>query len=230
MKLKILSWNIWCYGNLSQVAQSLKASNADIICLQEVLPKENKVNIINYLSELGYDHFYADSMKIEVNGEMIFMENATFSKYKILENKTHILSETKHRIAIESKVQINGAMLHIFNTHLTHEHLKESKERDLQMDSLIKLLPKERVLVMGDFNSLPNSKTVQKINKVLKNTDPSFTPTWMVYPNGCNVCEPKGINYRLDYIFASEDIAVLSSKVENFRPSDHLPVSAVIEV
>ena len=136
MKLKILSWNIWCYGNLNQVAQSLKVSNPDIICLQEVLPKE-KNNIINYLSDLGYFYYYADSMKIDVNGKMIFMGNATFSKYKILENKTHILSETKHRIAIESKVQINGAMLHIFNTHLTHEHLKESKERDLQMRKAI---------------------------------------------------------------------------------------------
>jgi len=229
MKLKILSWNIWCYGNLDQVADFLKTSDADIICLQEVLPKED-LNIINFLNKLGYGYSYDNSIKIEKDGKMVNMGNATFTKHKMIANKTHVLSKKESRIALESTIEVNGVLLNVFNAHLTHAHLKESEERDRQMDILIKLLPKDKTLVMGDFNSLPESSTVQKINKILINTDPSLSPTWSNYPKGCPGCFPQSLQYRLDYIFVSKDITFSSPTAYPSKASDHLPVSVVIEV
>lgn len=230
MKIKILSWNIWCYSDLKKVANFLQSSNADIICLQEVLPKDKNLNIIKFLSKLGYSHYYDNSIKIEKDGKMVNMGNATFTKYKMFVNKTHILSKKESRIALESTIEIKGNVLHIFNVHLTHAHLKHSLERDKQMDRLIKQLPKEKTLVMGDFNCLPDSTTIQKINTVLINTDSGLSPTWSVYKEGCEVCKLEGIINKLDYIFASEDLNILESKVENSKASDHLPVSVIVEV
>lgn len=230
MILKILSWNIWIDGNFDQISHFLKKSNADIIALQEVLPSENKINVIDFLKSLRYEHFYSDSMQIKKNGNMVYMGNATFSKYKIVKNVTHLLSKDKGRIALQTDININDKLIHVFNIHLTHAHLEESEIRDLQMEKLLTLLPSDRTLVMGDFNSLPQSRTIKLISKVLKNTDSIYAPTWSNYPKGCEVCLPDGIKYKLDYIFTSKDIVVKSFEVGNSKASDHLPISAVLEV
>ena len=68
------------------------------------------------------------------------------------------------------------------------------------------------------------------MRNVLQDAEPGgATPTWSVYP-GCTVCQEEGIQYKLDYIFTSKDIKVKSFKVGQSTGSDHLPVSAVIEV
>ena len=89
--------------------------------------------------------------------------------------------------------------------------------------------PRKTVL-MGDFNALPQSNVIRIISKVLKNTDPNSLPTWSVYPEGCGKCSPKGIIYKLDNIFTSQDIKGSAFKVEKSQASDHLPISAVVEL
>ena len=83
---------------------------------------------------------------------------------------------------------------------------------------------------MGDFNALPESNAIKKINTVLENTDAELLPTWSAYPKGCETCLPQGIQYKLDNIFVSKDIKTQSYRVENSQASDHLPISAVIEL
>ena len=230
MKLKIVSWNIWCYGYFKKIADFLKKADADIICLQEVIESAKEENISTFLANLGYKHIYADSMQITKDGKNVFMGNATYSKYPILSSKVHVLSKEDKRIALEANIQIGESILHIFNTHLTHEHLMPSSKRATQVDNLIKVLPKEKVLVMGDFNTTQVSREIKKLSKILNNSDKTFAPTWSVYPQGCEGCKPQKVEHRLDYIFASHDIKVKSAKVDYNEGSDHLPVSIDVEL
>lgn len=231
MQLKILSWNIWCDGHFDEIAQFLKSFDADIIGLQEVLPHSKQIPVIDLLVSLGYGHIYVPVLTAHLlNGGSEEMGNAIFSRYPIINSKTHILSEEKKRIAIQADIKLSGNILHVFSTHLVHTHQEPSEIQELQVDNLIKILPEDKTIVMGDFNATYDSNAVKKMTEVLKDTDSSKSPTWSVYPEGCMVCKPKKIDTRLDYIFTSRDIKTTSPKVENSRGSDHLPISVLVEI
>ena len=103
--------------------------------------------------------------------------------------------------------------------------------QNLQAENLIKLASKEKTIIMGDFNALPESTVIQKMNQTLQDSEiDSITPTWSVYKEGCTVCLVGDIKHKLDYIFTSKDIKASSFKVHESKSSDHLPISAVIKL
>ena len=229
MRLQVLSWNIWINCYFDQVAKFLKASKADIIGLQEVLPDDPKRDIVGFLDKLGYQHVFAPFG--HTWGEKVFKDApAIFSKYKIGKTETYILSKKNSRIAVRADILVGDETLHVFSTHLIHTHQQPSKIQNEQVSNLIKNLPKIRTIVMGDFNATPQSWGIKQMQKVLVNSDPSLAPTWSMYPEGCLVCNPQEANIRLDYIFTSKDLKTSSFKVENSKGSDHLPISVIVEV
>lgn len=231
MSLKILSWNIWFYGDLEKVDKFLENFNADILGLQEVMMVDKKVQISKRLTEkLGYKYVYTPAFQYPINGIPTDIGNAIFSKYPIISNQIHNLSENENRVAVQVDVNVGDKILHVFNTHLFHTHQQPSQLQDLQAANLIKVLTPRKTVLMGDFNALPESNAIKIISKVLKNTDTNSLPTWSVYPEGCEKCLPKEIMYKLDNIFTSQDIKSSSFKVEKSQASDHLPISVVIEV
>jgi endonuclease/exonuclease/phosphatase family metal-dependent hydrolase len=229
MKLKILSWNIWINGYFDQIVDFLKNANADIIGLQEVKDDDPKRDVIGYLQKIGYQHFFAPVEK-SWGGKVYRDGPAIFSKYPIINRETFILSSNDKRVAAKVDIQIKDKILHVISTHLVHTHQKESGEQAQQSANLIKILPKGKVIVMGDFNATPDSLTIKSMKKVLVDSDPSSTPTWSVYPEGCPICNPQKIDIRLDYIFTSKDASVKSFEVGNSKGSDHLPIIATVEI
>lgn len=229
MQLKILSWNIWIDGNFGQIADFLKEANADIIGLQEVKDDDPARNVIGYLKGAGYQHVSAPVRKTW--GGKVWNDGcAIFSKFPILTSTIHPLSKENTRIALQADIRVNNDTLHVFSTHLVHTHQKQSDVQDEQVEKLISLLPKERVMVMGDFNATPESTVVRRMREVLKDTDPSSAPTWSVHPKGCHTCNPQKIDTRLDYIFASKDLKIHSPAVGSSKASDHLPISVILEI
>ncbi|KKW45887.1 MAG: hypothetical protein UY98_C0035G0005 [Candidatus Kaiserbacteria bacterium GW2011_GWA2_58_9] len=226
MELKVLSWNIWLDGDIDAVVGCINDADADIIGLQEVIP-ERPANVLKSLEKMGYMNVFSKVMESRNAG--LDMGNAIFTKHKILEHKTHVLSDTERRLAEQAVINIGGKIFDVFNTHLLHTHQKYSPIQNMQIEKLISLLPRERTIAMGDFNATPDSDTIQKMSKVLVNTDPSNAPTWSVYPEGCKTCNPQSIDTRLDYIFVSKDLQAHSPVVMQSKASDHLPISAVIE-
>ncbi len=134
-------------------------------------------------------------------------------------------------MAIKADVEIGGHTIHVFSIHLKHTHQKPLALQDLQAENLIKTASEEKTIIMGDFNALPESSVIQKMSKVFKNAETNpFTPTWSLYKEGCTVCLVESLKYTLDYIFTSRDLKTSSFKVENSKASDHLPISAIIEI
>ncbi|MFA6437065.1 MAG: endonuclease/exonuclease/phosphatase family protein [Candidatus Paceibacterota bacterium] len=229
MQIKILSWNIWIEGKFNQVKDFLKTCNADIIGLQEVQADIPERNIIDYLESLGYQHVFAP-IKKTWGGKIWNDGPAVFSKYKIINAETYILSEVDGRAAARADIQIKNKVLHVFSTHLIHTHQQESEEQNEQVKNLIKVLPQDNLVVIGDFNAAPDSTAIKSMQNVLIDTDPLSLPTWSVYPEGCLRCNPQTIDIRLDYIFTSKDVKTNSFKVEDSKSSDHLPISINIEI
>jgi len=229
MKLKVLSWNIWIDGYFDQVANFLRKSQADIIGLQEVVDDDPKRDIIKILDKEGYESYFG-SAEHSWDGKVYRDGPAIFSKHKITKTETHVLSKEDKRVAVQADIVVGEKTLHVFSTHLIHTHQKRGEEQDIQVSNLIKKLPTEHTILMGDFNATPESSVIRSVNKVLIDTDSDSLPTWSTYPEGCLVCNPQVVDTRLDYIFTSKDLKTNSYKVENSKASDHLPILALIEI
>lgn len=233
MQLEVFSWNIWYNGNLEAVNDYLNKSKSDIIGLQEVMRTDKKIELSKKLTdELGYQIAYAPAFQIHKKGKTVDVGNAVLTKHTILKSQIHILSDVDSRVALQTDIQIKNTnkIIHVFNTHFLHTHQQPSAIQDLQAMNLAKILPHESTILTGDFNALPDSNAVKIISEVLQNTDANMLPTWSVYPEGCHVCLPQKIDIKLDNIFVSRDIKIKSFQVEDSKASDHLPISAIIEV
>lgn len=230
MKLKILCWNVWVEGYFDQIADFLKRSNADIIGLQEVQADDPKREVIKYLTTLGYEHVFVPVQKTW-GGKTWNDGPAIFSKFPIVKSETYLLSKTKGRAAIRADIQVNDLVLHVFNTHLMHNHQQEQSDEQVEQGiNLIHKLTGERTILMGDLNAMPESRVIQNIKKVLVDSDPASTPTWSVYPEGCTICKPQHLDIRLDYIFTTKDLKTSEFKVGDSKASDHLPISVTVQV
>lgn len=227
--MKVLLWNIWIDGYFDKITDYIKNANADIIGLQEVLENDPKRNIIGFLEKLDYQHVYAPVKKIWGN-EVWSDGPAIFSKHEIINSQTYSLSKTDTRAAVRADIKIEDKIIHVFSTHLIHTHQMESEIQQEQVKTLLGVLTPEKTILMGDFNAIPESETIKLIKNVMEDTDSSSRSTWSVYPEGCITCKPEGINIRLDYIFISRDLLVKSFEVGKSDASDHLPITAVIEL
>lgn len=232
MKVKIVSWNIWVDGLFDKWKDFLQSIDADIIGLQEVKDDDLSRDIIGLLTKLGYNYVFARTEQIW-DGKLYRHGPALFSKFPVTySEKIQLEKGDNERAAIYGQIKINDSLLNVFSAHLIHTHQQPSKQQENQVTKLIAKLPKEKVIVMGDFNATPKSRTVQLMKKVLIDTNPSDLPTWSVYPAGCSnaQCNPQKIDTKLDYIFVSGDIKINSFEVGKSEGSDHLPILTVIEV
>jgi endonuclease/exonuclease/phosphatase family metal-dependent hydrolase len=229
MQLKILSWNIWIEGYFEHIKSFLHDANADIIGLQEVKDDDPQHEVIGYLAELGYRYAFSPAEKTW--GGKVYRDGcAVFSKHDIVSAKTHVLSTENSRIAQQADIQIGESILHVFSTHLVHTHQQPSNVQEQQVATLIKTVPPTHTVVMGDFNATPDSVAIQKMRAVLRDNNSETKPTWSMYPEGCNTCNPKSVSITLDYIFTTKDISTKFFVVGASKGSDHLPISVLIEV
>ena len=229
MQLKIVSWNIFGGIKLPEIIQCLSEANPDIIGLQEVLQDEGgeNNNAKAIADVLGYTYTYETttllipsiSHLLEKHGIEKNMEwgNAILSRYPISHRNSHVLSRERKRTALEATVEINGKSLHIFSTHLAYALIQPSEIQITQAQNLLKVLPKENGLVMGNFNVTPDSKIIDDIGSVMVNTEGDQT-------------KYTADGKKMDYIFSTRDIKILSSGTIDSQASDHLPIYTIIEI
>jgi len=176
-------------------------------------------------------------------------------KFKMLSSGTFWLSQTPsvagsrgwdaacNRIVtwVHLKDYKTGKVFFVFCTHF--DHLGEIARRNsakLLLHAVDSLSGNNPAIILGDFNSKPGSEPYQIITDISNPTHlldsresckkpngPKFTFT------GFEVGAQPG--ERIDYIFLKNKIRVLSFRVNNanngdYYPSDHLPVSATLQL
>lgn len=242
MILKVISWNIWHGKYLEKIIKFLAEQKPDVIALQEVNESEKLENIAKQIADrLNYNFVFCNAFETDRHDDKYKMGNAILTKFKITKSKCHFLSsvdlykgdaETEPRVALEVFLKAGDQNFRIITVHLAYSYrFKNSKMRNLQVENLLKLLPGEKTILMGDFNSHPDGEAVQKINAVMMNADRELNqPTLTVYPFDYKGFVETKLTHRIDYIFTSPDVRVQSFKVEESDGSDHLPISAVLEI
>ncbi|MEN6456594.1 MAG: endonuclease/exonuclease/phosphatase family protein, partial [Prolixibacteraceae bacterium] len=122
----------------------------------------------------------------------------------------------------------------VFNTHMDHQGEKARHESARLILRKINELNEKKlpVILMGDFNALPDENTVKLIKRRLEDCK-EFSLTTGEGPegtfNGFDFNSP--LTDRIDYIFVNKEVVVnkyvvlIDSNGERY-PSDHLPVYA----
>lgn len=229
MQVSIASWNIWGGIYLPEVYKFLIKTDADIVALQEAEEMDNTNTAEVIAKSLGYHFVYTRSMEYDSDGTKSYRGNAVLSKYPIAGSSAYTLSTEHARAAMQADIPIAGSIIHIVSVHLVHAHQQVSAVQEEQAGNLIHAVPKERTVIMGDFNALPESRTIQLMRGAFRDPDTADKPTWCLYPDGCRVCKPDKVQWKLDYMFHTPDLAVDDFAVGDSRGSDHLPIVATLK-
>lgn len=245
MKLSILQWNIWYKEDIQRVAKLLLEHNADVVCLQELtLNNKDQVkgNAPEYIAEkLGFNVYYK---QIDLPGKDIKLANGIFSRYPITDTRSTWINRytgeggyhDEDRALIEADLDVNGEKITIATTHMSYTRRFQITDRKkAETDLLIRQVSKykECFVLTGDLNAPPDSYVIQQLEDVvgLKNSSPDYSePSWTTKPFKDGDFEETKLVWRLDYVFATPDIEVASSKIINTGVSDHLPVLTEISL
>ena len=236
------SWKI----RRNKISQILVQYSPSIIGIQEGL-----LNQVQYIdsSLINYDYVGVGRDDGKKKGEFcaIYFDS---TRYVLLKNSTFWLSETPDTISVGwdaalerictyglFKDRITKIFFWVFNTHFDHIGVvAREKSSELILKRINKInrqsLP---VILMGDFNSIPNSPPVKEIKTELSDAL-QISLEKLQGPrgtfNGFN--EDLPIEKRIDYIFTN-DLKVISythinDRLNNNRHiSDHLPVMIKIQ-
>ena len=236
------SWEI----RRSNIIQILIKYSPSIIGIQEGLL--NQVQYINN-SLINYDYVGVGRDDGKEKGEFCAIYFDT-TRYVLLKNSTFWLSETPDTISVGwdaalerictyglFKDRITKKEFWVFNTHFDHMGIIAREKSSGLILKRIKKINRQSlpVILMGDFNSIPNSPPVKEI--VTELSDALQISLQKLHGpggtfNGFN--EDLPIEKRIDYIF-TKNLKVLSythvnDRLENNRHiSDHLPVMIKIK-
>lgn len=251
MKIKFVTLNIWKGGMLfDKILAFINKEAPDIIAMQEVrngkdsrLEKQFRTFGV-FKEKLGYPYsvFSPAFLNILSVGK-IEEGNAIFSRFPIVHNKVIFFDrqygefnseDSKHfelipGILQHAVIKFQSLKLNIFNVHGIWGVDGKDNEGRLKMSRIIadEVKDKENVILAGDFNVKPNTKTIQNIEKYLINVfkDELQTTFNMKYK------ENRGYATSVvDMVFLSKNIKVLNHFCPKKDISDHLPLVCTLEL
>jgi len=246
--IKVLQWNVWYHENYQNLVEFIKRVDADIVCCQELTTNFIDANPgIDVAAEIAkacdYNYFFHPMTIYGTSGEQVQMGNGIFSKFPIIsknykfvqEADPNVISyETEDRSYVEALLDVNGTHLKVGTVHLSYSTAFAMTEKRLaEAEKLSEATQDnhERFILTGDMNAKPDSPIIKQLEKMFIHADPNTArPTWTTKPFSYQGFEANKLDWRLDYIFATEDINVIDNKILETDYSDHLPVLAEVQI
>ena len=251
MIFKYLSLNIWHGGTIFDKMWSfLQKENADIMALQEVYNGLNETWQINFRTMMvfqkklkDYNSYFSPEFAVVRPEGKIDLGNAVFTRFSIINRKTIFINGQYQESRLgrtdcsdepkniqHLKLKIGNKKLNIFNLHGVWGFDGKDNSARLAMSKLIveKIKDKKNVILSGDFNVRPDTKTIRNIEKHLTNVFKGRLKTTFNMKR-----KPKKGGYKdsvVDMVFHSSDITLLDSYCPQLDISDHMPLVCKFEV
>ena len=241
--MKLIQLNIWQGILMYQAMQFLKKERPDILNLQEVTTGIGDVrsayfsvleNLSESLPELKYCHFQRNASS-PYSGRRVYDGQAVLSRYRITRKNVvftngkpidngvigrdninicflqHVRIETGNEIINDLNYHGYWLPYHKGGNEVTRSHCRTIADYVDGIDS------NEKVILTGDFNLSPHSKSLAVLNRKLTN---------LVIQHGIRTTRPpiRDTMTPVDFIFVNDKVRVRSFTVPNAKASDHLPL------
>ncbi|WP_422350274.1 endonuclease/exonuclease/phosphatase family protein [Flagellimonas sp.] len=231
----------WWEKRKADVGALVNFYQPDVMGIQEGL-HEQVAFLDDFLTQYDYVGVGRDDGKQKGEYAALFYNR---DKLELLDTKTYWLSDTPDQVSIgwdaamerivtygKFKDKHTQKILHVFNCHYDHiGPLARENSSKLVLDLIKKMgVSNERVAVIGDLNSLPDSKPIQVLTQELH--DAFETSKKSPYgPVGTfnSFKSMDNLERRIDYILVKNltvksYIAIDDKRKNGFFVSDHLPV------
>ena len=235
MRVTLMSYNTQhCMNYVTReidfdiMADTIKKCGADIVGMQEMYKKGvglDRIPQAAFLAEkLGFHHYFASALKPKDGNDY---GNALISRYPILEAETIMIPnppEKKYhgyyetRCLLKAKIDVAGGL-----TVLVSHFGLNPDEQENAVQTVIDNLSGEKCVLLGDFNMQPDNALLNPIRERLYDTAEKFDEPKLSFPSDA----PK---IKIDYIFTSRDLQVLSADIPAIVSSDHRPHIATVEL
>lgn len=232
--MKIMSFNTQhCLNFIEQkidfqiMADAIKIINPDIIGLNEMRDKgpnfeyDEQTSILSELTGMKH-HYFAKA--IELNGGNPY-GNALISKFPILSAETIKVPDPDPKIGTryyETRCLLKAKLEGGITVLVIHFGLNPDEQKNA-VDTVIKNLEKEKCILMGDFNVIPEDDILKPIREKMKDTADCFDKPLFSFPSD-KPCR------KIDYIFVSHDIEIISADIPEIIASDHRPHTATVNI
>jgi endonuclease/exonuclease/phosphatase family metal-dependent hydrolase len=236
--LRVMSYNIRSgNGNLDGTAAAIRASEPDIVALQEVdVHWAERSSFVDQARGLG------KSLEMEVRFARIYQLRASsdtspprefgvalLSRYPIIrwanDSLTRLSTQEPDPVPermpglLEAVVSVRGIQVRVFNTHL--DYRSDPRVRRMQVSEMLNYVASRSMptIVCGDMNAKPDAAELRPLRDRLTDAWTGSAEQGKTYP-------AEQPNERIDYIFVSHEFRVRSTAVPVTLASDHRPVVA----
>ena len=235
MQIKIMTFNVQHFrefysGNVEYepFAEAIRESGADIVGINESYGANSsfgkRAQAEELAEALGWNWYFAEATHL---GDGSY-GNSIVSKYPLKNERTVVIPDPRRRrfdgyyetrCVLLCTALIDGVELDIAVTHFglnPDEHKKAVRK-------VKHLIRPRRFVLMGDLNVEPDDGILAPIGKRLADTAALLGEDRLTFPSD----SPKK---KIDYLFVSPDIKVLSAEIPPLVVSDHRPYLAELEI
>ena len=232
--MKIMSFNTQhCLNYIKReidfqvMADAIKKCDADIVGLNEMRGKgesfdyEEQTAILSELTGLKNSYF-AEAIRFEDKNPY---GNALISKYPIISAQTIAVPDPNPKTGngyYETRCLLKAKLEGGITVLVIHFGLNSDEQKNA-VDTVMRHIEKEKCILMGDFNVTPEDKVLDPIRACMTDTADYFEKPLMSFPS-------EAPDRKIDYIFVSKDVEVVSADIPAVMESDHRPYVAEINI
>ena len=229
--MRIMSFNTQhCLNFLEQrvdydiMARAILDCGADIVGLNEMFDEGDGCAFCaqtKKLSELtGLENWYFAKAIDDADGPY---GNGFLSKYPIKSVQTIKIPDPSPRAYngyYETRCLLKAELENGFTVLVTHFGLNPD-EQENAVKTILENMKSEKCILMGDFNVHPDNEVLMPIREKMIDTSLGFFENKGSWPSD----KPQA---KIDYIFVTPDVKVISADIPELVASDHRPHLAEI--
>lgn len=230
--MKIMTFNTQhCLDFLNQkidfnvMANAIKKENPDIVGLNEMRdegPAEDYQAQVKILSELTGMHHYYFAKAIEWDGNPY--GNGLLSKIPFKSLETIPIPDPKVRHYngyYETRCLLKAVLQNGVTVLVIHFGLNPDEQINA-VNTVLENIADKKCILMGDFNVTPDDVVLNPIRERMTDTAELIIGNTLTFPSD----KP---DRKIDYIFVSRDIEVVSAEIPETIASDHRAHTTVIK-
>ena len=207
------------------MAKTILDQGADIVGLNEMRGEGEHPEYteqVKILSELtGMKHWYfAPAIQVKGGGPY---GNGLLSKLPILQVETIPIPCPEIRTGkgyYEPRCLLKAKLEGDITVLCCHFGLNDD-EAERAVATVLAHASESRCILMGDFNLTPDSPILAPLFEQMKDTAAYFSEPQLSFPSD----QP---NRKIDYLFVSRDVEVISAEIPPIVASDHRPHTAIV--